>query len=122
MNMKKILSLLLVMGLMLGMAVGCSGSKNEPAPADPPQAEEPVKPEEPGAKTDTGTFLGRIDNNSVEIQISGVPEEAGTKAFQLSNELIEAWDKMGFAEGDQIKIQYEERTDDRPLLLDAEKI
>jgi hypothetical protein len=29
---------------------------------------------------------------------------------------------MGFTEGDQIKIQFEERTNDRPLLLDAEKI
>lgn len=120
--MKKILSLLLIMGLLLGMAVGCSGSKNEPEPVDPPQAEEPIKPDVPGAKTDTGTYLGRIDNNSVEILISGVPKETGTQAFQLSDELIEAWDKMGFTEGDQIKIQFEERTNDRPLLLDAEKI
>ena len=34
---------------------------------------------------------------------------------------METWDDLGFVEGDQLEIQYQERTDDRPLLLKADK-
>jgi len=118
MKLRKIIGLLLIIGIMAGMIIGCAGSKPKEQQEDkqttPPQAEEKVQP---GNLEDTATYTGRIDNNSVEMEIQGNPQ-----AFQLTDELMESWDNLGFAEGDQLKIKYQERENDRPILLDAQKL
>lgn len=59
--------------------------------------------------TDTATFLGRIDPHSIELRISGVqPDEAGIKAFGLSDELINSFEDLGIEVGDEIRFTYVE--------------
>lgn len=59
--------------------------------------------------TDTATFLGRIDPHSIELRISGVqPDEAGIKAFGLSDELIQSFEDLGIEVGDEIRFTYVE--------------
>lgn len=118
MKLKKIMSLLLITGLLAVMMIGCAGSQPQeeqnPPQNNPPQAEENVLPE---SMEGTATYTGRIDNNSVEMVMQGSPQ-----AFQLTEELMESWDSLGLNEGDQLKIKYEERENDRPILLDVQKL
>ncbi|MDD4048940.1 MAG: protease complex subunit PrcB family protein [Clostridia bacterium] len=53
-------------------------------------------------ETDSGEFLGQIDNNSIEIKISGGSEEIPPKAFQLSEELKENIMEYDLDIGDEI--------------------
>jgi len=71
---------------------------------------------------DTGTYVGQIDNNFVEIKISGVPEEIGTKSFQLSDELKERFDSLGLKTNDTVRFTYISRENENRLLLNIEKI
>lgn len=121
MKLMKRVGLLLILGLMAAMLIGCAGGSD---PADQqlennnlPQQEETVNPEsEAEAIKDTAIYSGRIDNNSVEMFIEDSPV-----SFQLTEELIETWDSLGFEEGEQLEIQYQERENNRPVLLKAEK-
>ena len=82
-----------------------------------PQQEETVNPEsEAEAIKDTAIYSGRIDNNSVEMFIEDSPV-----SFQLTEELIETWIVRDSRKGDQLEIQYQERENNRPVLLKAEK-
>lgn len=116
MRAKKTLGMLLIMGLIIALMTGCAGSNtnDQPEPNNPPKSEETVLPD---AKTASAVYTGRIDNNSVELEMDGQPQ-----AFQLTEELIETWENLGFKEGDQLKIQYQDRENDRPKLLDAKKL
>lgn len=117
MKLRKIIGLIMIIGLLAAMIIGCDGSepkeqgKNQ---TTPPQSEEKVNPD---SIEDIVTYTGRIDNNSVEMELQGSPQ-----AFQLTEELMESWDSLGFTEGDQLKIQYQERENNRPVLLDAKKM
>ncbi|HQA08265.1 MAG TPA: hypothetical protein PLP71_09070 [Syntrophomonadaceae bacterium] len=117
MKLRKVIGLLLIAGLIAGIIVGCAGSESkeqENQQTTPPQTQEKVRPD---SIEDTAIYTGRIDNNSVEMELNGSPQ-----AFQLTDELIESWDNLEFAEGDKLKIQYQERENNRPILLDAQKI
>lgn len=121
MQVKRILGLLLIMGLTAGLW-GCSASKTKPQPNQPAAPPSSETPAEPDARTDSGTYVGRIDRNSIEIKISGLPDQEELRAFQLSKSLIEGWDDLGLKEGEQIQFQYVERQDDRPLIVGAKKL
>ncbi len=73
-------------------------------------------------KKDSGTYVGRIDNNSIEIKISGVPEENAHRAFQLSEELKENLDSLGIHEGDAVLFAYTTNDQVRPVIIEIEKI
>jgi hypothetical protein len=73
--------------------------------------------------TDSGTYVGQIDANSIEIKISGVPEEAASKAFQLEESLKDNFEqKHGLQSGDQVKFTYFVDEYERPILMTIEKI
>lgn len=57
-------------------------------------------------KIGTGTYVGQIDGNSVEIIISGVPEDMATRAFRLSEELREVFDQIGIPDNSSVKFEY----------------
>ncbi|HHX86940.1 MAG TPA: hypothetical protein GX693_02035 [Firmicutes bacterium] len=57
-------------------------------------------------KQDSGTYLGQIDGHTIEIRISGVPEEKDPRAFQLSGKVQEEFESYGFETGDQVKFKY----------------
>lgn len=64
--------------------------------------------EKPAAsiRQDSGTYLSQIDPHTIEIGISGVPEELASRAFQLSSRVQEEIAGYGLQEGDQVKFSY----------------
>lgn len=79
--------------------------------------------QEQDIKTDSGTYTGRVDNNSIEIKISGVlDEEHAYRVCQLSDALRENFEALGLAESDPVKFEYYEREQGQPLLTKIEKI
>ena len=55
---------------------------------------------------DSGSYVGRIDANSIEIRISGVPEKYSARAFRLSEEVKARFDSYGLVTNDQIWVSY----------------
>jgi hypothetical protein len=58
------------------------------------------------SKKDSGRYVGQIDNNSIEIKISGVPDTIAAKAFRLSEEVKVKFNNYGLKTGDQIRFTY----------------
>ncbi len=56
--------------------------------------------------TDSGTYVGRIDMNSIEILISGAPPEKAARAFRLTEALRERFDDLGLREGEKVVFSY----------------
>lgn len=119
--------------LVLLIAVAGCHAKDASQPSTPPAVEEnnnaapekdPASREEhTNLSTDSGTYTGRIDNLSIEIAISGVPEEKAYRAFELSDELRESFDSYGFESGDQVLFEYEPGVDGkRGVIMKIEKI
>jgi Cu/Ag efflux protein CusF len=73
-------------------------------------------------KTDTGTFIKRVDLNSVEIRISGVPEEIPPRIFLLYETVNESFDSMGFKEGDAVRFIYSKNIENKLIIADIEKM
>lgn len=82
---------------------------------DPPQLQETL--------TGSGTYVGQIDTNSIEIKVSGVPDDTASKAFQLDEKLKDNFEaKHGLQSGDQVKFSYFVDEYERPILMTIEKI
>jgi hypothetical protein len=73
-------------------------------------------------KTDTGFFQGQIDNNFIEIAISGVPEEIATRVFALSDDIREEFGGMELNIGDVIKFQYYSNESEQNVIVKVEKL
>jgi hypothetical protein len=81
---------------------------------------DPVKQE---MLTDSGSYVGQIDANSIEIKISGVPEDLASKAFQLDESLKDNFEeKQGLQSGDQVKFTYFVDEYERNILMTIEKL
>ena len=57
-------------------------------------------------KTDSGRYTGQIDNNSIEVKISGTPDKVEARAFQLGAEVKEKFDGLGLKTNEEIKFEY----------------
>jgi hypothetical protein len=109
----------LIIILLCTWMVGCSSS-NEPAgdnqqPPGQNQTEPTDNNESEDIITDSGNFTGRIDSLSIEIHISGVPEdnENAYRAFELSEQLREDFDALGIETGDQVIFKYKPGSEGR---------
>lgn len=80
-------------------------------PKDPPQT-----------KIDSGRYVGQIDNNSIEILMSGVPEEVAAKAFKLSDSIKADFQTYALKKDDQIKITFIPQTGGQPIITKIEKL
>ena len=108
--MKKILVIILTLMLLITVFAGCSKPVVQPEvpTPQPPKAAEQNTPATPGPSAkiaangvDTqGKLNGRIDNNSVEIEIN--PED--TLAFRVTD-ILDQLD--GINDGDMVKFSYE---------------
>lgn len=65
----------------------------------------------------TGTFVGFIDSNSVEIEVNGEP-----KAFRLSESAAIFFEKNDIREGDSLSFTFEENEYNQLIILEIEKI
>lgn len=72
--------------------------------------------------TATGTFVGQIDSNSIEIKVSGVSEDVASKAFQLEESTYDFENDFGVKSGDQVEFTYFEDENGRLILKTIEKI
>lgn len=147
--MKKLVLILLVLGLVAALFSGCTalkvlkeeavkdkeesltdntekqGTKKEEEEADKKQQETAPKENASGSadiKWDSGRFVGRIDNNFVEIKISGVPDKAAAKSFMLDNKIKESFESYGLKSGDNIKIAYIFNKNNQPVIVRIEKL
>jgi len=107
--MKKFLLLLISVMLCLAL-VGCADDVD--APVDTTGGESALEgndsttSEELQMVTDSGTYVGQIDSNFIEIEISGIPEENAAKSFMLSPELKGDFEALGLGSGDNVKFDY----------------
>lgn len=72
-------------------------------------------------KKDTGRYVGQIDNNSIEIKISGVPEKLAAKAFQLGDEIRDNFSAYQLKTDDEIGFTYVEN-ENRPIIIEIHKL
>ena len=100
--------ILLVMIAIIALVAGC-GDKvtdiNKSPDNTKPNPQTQVK--EPELVKATGIYTGRIDNNSVEIQITEDGKPVVYGAFKLSEELKAKFDQEGFIQdGDKVEFEY----------------
>lgn len=137
-KLKKIVALVLLSIFCLGVATGCNTGDSNPNPTPPvqerpannkPTEQEQTNPDkeqeqqkEAGTKQDSGSYQGQIDSNSIEIKISGVPENIAYRAFQLSEAVKEGFDKLDLQPGDQVRFTYTEEEGKQPIISEINKI
>jgi hypothetical protein len=95
-----ILSILLLVG-------GCAA--NIPDANDLPDTNQSNSYKQVGnqvTKTDTARFNGQIDINSIEVNISGVPEGQGVQALRLSEPVKQVFSSYQLKTGDTVKFEY----------------
>lgn len=80
------------------------------------------EPQDLDIKTDSGRFAGQIDNNFIEVRISGVPDEIDPRVFMLSDEVKGIFESLGLNEGDNIKFDYIIGDNDQQIIIKIEKI
>ena len=77
---------------------------------------------EPQAKIDSGRYVGQLDINSIEIRISGVPEEVSPRVFRLSEVIKNNLEAYDLHKDDVVKFTYIPSEEGLPLIIAIEKI
>jgi hypothetical protein len=100
-----------------------AGNPEETAGGNNPPAENATSgsPDQ-DIKRDSGRYTGRIDNNFIEIRISGVPEEISARSFMLSEEMKADFDKYGLQENDVVGFSYKTNEHGQNILTELKKI
>lgn len=80
------------------------------------------KPSQTETKTDTGRYNGQIDSNSIEVKLSGVPEEMDPQVYRLSETLKEKFDTYKLNTGETIKFKYIINGHGQKVLVDLETL
>ncbi len=111
---KRILTTLTALLLISILLVGCTFSKNEKEKNPSDESAAPV------VHTEQGTFLGQIDNNSIEIEVKEGTEKM-PKAFRLSEEIKEKFADYNLNSGDKVSFSYTTPQEGQPLLTKITK-
>ncbi len=77
------------------------------------------------AYTDSGRFIGIMVNESVElleIEISGVPEEMGSRFFRITDQIWTIVDNLDLEPEDEIIFRYMEDDESDGLVFDLKRI
>jgi|GEM_PF-1224871 hypothetical protein len=131
---QKFLIAILVLILAFGFAISATGcivsggpveeSGSQPVVED--SGKEPGSEEEPEGEaeilTDSGNYIGQADNNFIEIQISGVPEDIDPKVFMISDEVRAEFDALALETGDTVRFDYFIDEHERNVLITLEAI
>lgn len=124
--MKNKVTILVILMLVLASFSGCiasapTGSVPEIVEPDNGEVEKPSAPNE-DLQTDTGRYVGQIDNNFIEIMISGVPEEMAYRSFMLSPELRDRFEALGLDTDMEVKFQFYENSQGQWVVVDIQII
>lgn len=111
---------ILVLILAFGFAISATGCIVQGGPVET-GGSQPVE-EEPETLTDSGSYIGQADNNFIEIQISGVPEDIDPKVFMISDEARADFDALDLEMGDTIRFDYYIDEHERNVLITLEAI
>ncbi|KUO65861.1 MAG: hypothetical protein APF84_00980 [Gracilibacter sp. BRH_c7a] len=71
---------------------------------------------------ESGRYSGRADSNSIEIKISGVPEEMSYKVFMLSEELKDNFDGLNLQTNEVIKFKYTLNEHNQGVIFEISRI
>ena len=120
---------IVILTLLIILSIGGCGTKKEPTPAQSVQNEstpsdidmEEGNSDEAVVETLIGYYVGQIDSNFVEIAVSGFPQSANNRAFQLDEALKEHWNSLDLEEGDKVTVKFVAREEQNPILLDISK-
>ena len=113
---------LIIFALIIALSLGGCTAKKEPAA--PPQGQQQntqnneAQKNNEKAETRTGIYVGRIDSNSVEFELSGLPQSTNARVFQISDDLKDRWDSLTLNEGDNVNIVFIAREQQTPVLID----
>lgn len=103
--LKRLPTICLLMILSSGLCMGCHlFSEKEETPA-------------PALQTNTGTFLGQMDRNSIEIEIN-----EQTQAFELAEAIKDDFTDFALQIGDKVSFTFETPPEGRPLITKIEKL
>lgn len=118
--------LLLCLVLVTGCGKPSTNTVIPPSTQEKPQSLAPLAPtngaENTQSKKGSGRFQGQIDSNSIEIKVSGVPDNIAPRAFQLAEPLKENFEKYGLKKDDQVLFTYTEKTGEQPVITEINKI
>lgn len=114
----KLVIAILVLILAFGFAISATGCIVQSGPVE----ENGSQPVEAEILTDSGNYIGQADNNFIEIQISGVPEDIDPKVFMISDEVRADFDALALEMGDTIRFDYYVDEHERNVLITLEAI
>lgn len=116
------LSFVLLMGLIT-VCIGCEAVQPQAQDASTnPGLQSSQNNDQKEKKIDSGRYVGRIDNNSIEIKISGVPDEMAAQAYRLSDNIRDVFDNYQLQEGDPIKVEYQENEYGQKVITAIDKL
>lgn len=75
-----------------------------------------------GVKRDSGRYVGQIDNNFIEIKISGVPDNIAARSFMLGDRLKEEFEKLGLKTGNEIGFTYRVNDNGQMVISEIKKL
>lgn len=116
--MKRTLTTVLIIISIAALLAGCTQTVEQPQNTTPPQTQTPsggsakIAAEAEAAE---GKLIGRIDNNSVEIQMTPVD----TLAFRVSDVLEQL---EGIKDGDMVKFSYKLNEQGQFVITKIEKL
>ncbi|MFZ5753768.1 MAG: protease complex subunit PrcB family protein, partial [Bacillota bacterium] len=76
----------------------------------------------PVPRKDTGKYVGQIDNNSIEIRVSGVPEKISARAFKLGDSVRDKFSALQLKTGEEIGFTYVEKPNQQPVILEIYRL
>lgn len=131
-KMKKIVAVILTSLLLMSLAAGCGSKVETPAPKPGSTVTESEKePEVPAAKPDngsekedvkeeeakeaTGTYMGQVDNNFIELKLDGADSPSEFNIEKVADSV------KGLKEGTKVKITYTINENKQYILKSIEK-
>ncbi|MDF2591936.1 MAG: hypothetical protein K0S75_1402 [Clostridia bacterium] len=123
--MKKALIIVMVVATMAALFTACSQPAVQPNPV-PPQENITAEPSTPPtgsssaklaaeAEDAQGKLIGRIDNNSIEIELT----PSDTLAFRVTDVLEQL---EGIKDGDMVKFSYKANAEGQMIITKIEKL
>lgn len=87
--------------------------------------EEPAEEtEEPEVQYQTGTgkYVGQIDNNSIEIEVNGLPKEEAARAFMLSEEVRASFEALNLDTSEGVTFEFYVNANGQSIVTKIDRI
>ncbi|MDF1615860.1 hypothetical protein [Petrocella sp. FN5] len=90
----------------------------------PEEEEEPVMDEDmdEDMETTTGIYVGQIDSNSIEVELTDISVENTFKAFRFSESVKANFGDYNLTEGDRVMISFKVDENNASIIHDIEKV